>query len=79
MIFIGYLQDWYGTLLEIKEHIYWDLTLEFLSTLHVEVTKGLQCQAGYVLFYLQGQFYKLNLGTFNGTFDFSPSMDLRTP
>ena len=29
-----------GHILELKEHIYWDLTLEFLSALHVEVTRG---------------------------------------
>ena len=62
--------------LELKEHTYRDLTLEFLSTLHVEVTKGPQCQAGYISFYLQGQFYELNLDTFNSIFDFSPSMDI---
>jgi len=43
-----------GTLLEIKEHTYKDLTLEFLSTLYVEVTRGPQCQVGYIFFYLQG-------------------------
>ena len=43
-----------GHFLEIKEHTYQDLTLEFLSTLHVEVTRGPQCQAGYISFYLQG-------------------------
>jgi len=35
-----------GQFLEIKEHAYWDLTLDFLSTLHVEVTRGPQCQVG---------------------------------
>ena len=29
-----------GHFLEIKEHTYWDLALEFLSILHVEATKG---------------------------------------
>jgi len=29
-----------GHLLEIKEHTYRNLILEFLSTLHVEVTRG---------------------------------------
>jgi len=62
--------------IEIKEHIYWDLTLEFLSRLHIEVTRGSQCQAGYILFYLQGQLYELNQGTLNSIFDFSISMDL---
>ena len=62
--------------LELKEHTYRDLTLEFLSTLHVEVTKGPQCQAGYISFYLQGQLYELNLGTFNSIFGFPPRMDI---
>ena len=62
--------------LEIKEYTYKDLTIEFLSTLHTEITKGPQCQAEYILFYLQGQLYELNLSTFNSIFDFSPSLDL---
>ena len=33
-----------GHFLEIKEHTYRDLTLEFLSTLHVEVIRGPQCR-----------------------------------
>ena len=47
-----------GHFIEIKEHMYRNLTLEFLSTLHVEVTRRSQCQAGYISFYLQGQFYE---------------------
>jgi len=62
--------------LELKEHTYRDLTLEFLSTLHVKVTRGPQCQGGYISFYLQGQLYELNLETFNSIFAFPPSMDL---
>jgi len=65
-----------GHILEIKEHTYQDLTLEFLSTLHVEVTRGPQCQAGYILFYLQGQLYELNLDTLNSIFGFPHNMDL---
>ena len=65
-----------GNFLGIKEHTYRDLTLEFLSTLLVEVTRGPQCQNGCISFYLQGQFYELNLGTFNSIFGFPPSMDL---
>jgi len=62
--------------LELKEHTYRDLTLEFLSTLHVEVTKGSQCQAGYISFYLQGQLYELSLGTFNSIFGSPLDMDV---
>ena len=65
-----------GHFLELKEHTYRGLTLEFFSTLNVEVIRGSQCQAGYISFNLQGQFYELNLGTFNNIFDFPPSMDL---
>jgi len=65
-----------GHFFEIKKHKYRDLTLEFLCTFHVEVTIGPQFQAGYILFYLRGQFYELNLGTFNSIFDFPPSIDL---
>jgi len=38
--------------IKIKDHTYRDLTLEFLSTLHVEVTSTPQCQVEYVSFYL---------------------------
>jgi len=62
--------------LDLREHTYRDLTLEFLSTLHIEVTRGPQCQAGYISFYLQGQLYELKLGAFNSIFSFLPSMDL---
>jgi len=63
-----------GQFLEIKEHTYRDLTLEFVSTLHVEVTTGAQCQAGNISFYLQGQLYELNLGTFISIFGFPPDL-----
>ena len=52
-----FARDGMSHFLELKEHTYRDLTLEFLSTLHVEVTRGPQCQAGYISFYLQGQLY----------------------
>ena len=65
-----------GYFIEIKEHTYRDLTLEFLSTLLIEVTQGPQCQAEYIFFYLQGKFYELNLGTFNSIFGLPPNMDL---
>ena len=60
-------------------HTYHNLTLEFLSTLHIEVIRGPRCKEGYISFYLQGQFYDLNLAVFNETFGFSPSMDLTEP
>ena len=65
-----------GQFLEIEEYTYGDLTLESLSTLHVKVTRGSQCQAGYISFYLQDQLYELNLDTFNSIFGFPPSTDL---
>jgi len=66
---------WHRTLFRDK-HIYRDLNIEFLSTFHVKVTRGPQYQAGYILFYSQGQFYEMNLGIFNNIFGFPPSMDL---
>jgi len=60
----------------MKDHTYYDLTLEFMSTLHVKVTSGAQCQEGYISFYLQGQFYELNLSAFNEIFGFPPSLDV---
>jgi len=65
-----------GHFSELKEHAYRDLTMEFLSTLNVKVTRRYQCQAGYISFYLPGQLYELNLGTFNSIFGFPPSIDL---
>jgi len=62
--------------IERKDHTYRDLTLEFLSTLHVEVTSGAQCQAGYLSFYLLGQFYEMNLSAFNEIFGFPLSLDV---
>ena len=44
-----------GHLTEIKKHTYQNLALDFLSTLYVEVSRGPQCQAWYISFYLQGQ------------------------
>jgi len=57
--------------IERKDHTYHDLTLEFLSALHVEVTSGAQCQEGYISFYLLGLFYDLNLSAFHEILKFS--------
>ena len=65
-----------GQFIEMKDHTYYDLTLEFLSTLHVEVTSGAQHQVGCILFHLQGQFYELNLSAFNEIFGFPLSLDV---
>ena len=65
-----------GHFIEIQDHTYLDLTLEFLSTLHVDVTRGPPCQARYMSFSLQGQLYELNFGTFKNIFGFPPIMDL---
>ena len=65
-----------GHFIKRKDHTYHDLTLEFFSTLHVEVTNGAQCQEGYILFYLLGPCYELNLGAFNEIFGLSPSLDV---
>ena len=62
--------------IERKDHTYRDLTLEFLSTLHVEVTSGAQCQEGYISLYFLGHFYEFNLGAFNEIFGFPPSLDV---
>jgi len=50
----SFAQGGMGDFLEIKEHTYRDMTLEFLSTLHIEVTREPQRQAEYISFYLQG-------------------------
>jgi len=65
-----------GQFIELKKHTYRDLSLEFLTTLHDKVTSGPQYQGGCIPFYLQGQFYELNLGTFDNIFGFPPIMDL---
>ena len=50
--------------------------LKFLSTLHVEVTRGPWCQKGHLLFFLQWEFLELNLSTLNNMFSFPPGSDL---
>jgi len=62
--------------LKTKDHTYRDLTLEFLTTLHVEVMSGPHYQEGYISFYLNREFYELNFSGFNSVFYFSSSMDL---
>ena len=65
-----------GQFLDIRDHTYGDLTLEFLNTLYVEVTSGSCCQEGYISFCLNREFYELNLHAFNSIFGFPPSMEL---
>ena len=65
-----------GQFIEMKDHSYRDLTLEFLSILHVDVIRGSQCEDGYISFHMQGQFYELNLSIFNEISSFPPSLDL---
>jgi len=65
-----------GKFLEIKDHTYRDLTFEILSMLHMEVMGGPRCQEGYISFYLNKEFYELNLSAFNSTFGFPLGMDL---
>jgi len=48
-----------GQFLETRDQTYWDLTLEFLSTLHIEVTSDPGCQESYILFYLNREFINL--------------------
>jgi len=60
--------------LETQDHTYCDLTLEFLTTLHVEVMGNPQCQERYISFYLNREFYELNLSAFNSIFGFPPSL-----
>ena len=45
-----------GQFLEAQDHTYRDLTLEFLSTLHVEITSGSRFQEGYIFFISTGNF-----------------------
>ena len=66
-----------GQFLKTRDHTYRDLTLEFLSTLHVEVTSGPRCQEGNIFFYHNREFYELNLSFFNSIFGFPPSMGLK--
>ena len=65
-----------GQFIEMKDHTYGDLTLELLSTLHVEVTQGPRWQEAHIFFYLQWEFYELNLGALNDVFGFQPCLDL---
>jgi len=63
-----------GQFIKMKDHTYRDLTLESLSTLHVEVTSGAQRQR--VIYHFICRFYELNLRAFNEIFDFPPSLDV---
>jgi len=69
-------QGGFGQFLEARDRTYHDLTLKFLSTLHVEVISVPYYQEGYISFYLNRKVYELNLDTFNSIFGFSPSLDL---
>ena len=69
-------RDGMDQFLETRDHTYQDLTLEFLSTLHVEVMIDIRCQEGYISFYINRKFCELNLSTFNSMFGFPPSIDL---
>jgi len=75
---IRWLFAWSGMehFIERKDHTYRDFTLQFLSTLHVKVTSGAQCQEGYISFYLLGQFYEFNFSVFSEIFGFPPSLDV---
>ena len=68
--------DAIGQFIEMKDHTHRDLTLTFLSSLHVEVTRVPQCKEGYNSFYLQGEFYELNLSILNSMFSFLLDLDL---
>ena len=63
-------------LLETLDHTYRDLTLELLNTFHMEITSGPRCQEGYISFYLNMEFFALNLNAFNSIFSFPPSLNL---
>ena len=65
-----------GQFLEIRNNIYHDLTFEFLNILYVEATSGPRYREGYIFFYLNKEFYKLNLTAFNSMFGFLSSMNL---
>ena len=49
-----------GQFIETRSHSYYELSLEFFSTLHVEVTSCPRSQEGYISFYLNREFYELN-------------------
>jgi len=42
----------------------------------MEVMSGPRCQEGYISFYINRDFFELNLNAFNSTFNFSPCLDL---
>jgi len=59
-----------GQFLDISDHTYHDLTFKFLYMLYVEVLSEPRCQKGYISFYLNREFCKLNLSAFNSIFGF---------
>lgn len=62
--------------IKMKDHMYKDLTIEFLSALDIEVTWGPRCQESTFPSSYKGNSYELNLSTPNIMFSFSPSLDL---
>ena len=66
-----------GNFLEIRDHTYRDLTLDFLSTLHSDITSGPRCQEGYISLYLNKKFYELNLSSFNQVWTCPINMSLK--
>ena len=65
-----------GQFLETWDHTYRNFPLKFLGTLHMEVTSGPWCQERCISFYLNGEFYEVNLSAFNSIFDIQPSTNL---
>ena len=61
---------------EAQDHVCRDLTLEFLSTLYVDVIRVPCYQESYISFYLNREFYELHLSAFNTIFGCPPSLDL---
>ena len=66
-----FAQGGMGQFIEPTDHTYHALTLKFLSMLNVEIIRGPRFQEGYISFYLQGQFYELNLNVFHEIFGLS--------
>jgi len=56
MIYGGYCTGGIGYLIEMKEHTYQDLTLEFMSTLHIELTRGPNVKWDTLHFISKGNF-----------------------
>jgi len=61
--------------LDVRHHTYRSITLEILSTIHVEILQGHRCNDGLVSFRLNGILHELTLDQFNAIYNLPTNVD----